>query len=397
MLPTRAKPDAHIAAQRISLSRVSKSTATKTRGDHAALVVAPQWVGDAIMSLPLIEQLVADYTAVDVLAVPAVAAVYHCSPAVRNVRVVPFAHGQLQWRLRRQVARELRGQYSAAIVLPNSLKSAVVPWLAGIPIRRGMTGESRYLLLNDRRAIGQEAHRSARSRPSMLDQYLALADQPIPQSAIDRFGSHRPVMIMPTQAPSFGDHGLDPADLDKFLHQSLLAICPGAEYGPAKQWPAEHFAQVANEWLHRASHHAVIIVGGPNDIALSATIMSIIEKSSRVIDLSGKTKLLDAFWWISRCRVAVSNDSGLMHAAAALGIPVVGIFGSSDPHHTPPHAKNARALSLQLACSPCFQRVCPLGTTACLKDLSADSVTRAVNDLTADAQVARDAASRASL
>jgi len=397
MSPTRAKPDAHIAARRISLSRVPKSTAINPAGGRAALVIAPQWVGDAIMSLPLIGQLSKDYDAVDVMAVPAVAAVYECCTEIRDIHTVAFAHGKLQWGLRRQTARQFRGRYETAVVLPNSIKSALVPWLAGIPTRRGMLGESRYWLINDRRSLVPVDGKPASSRPSMLDQYLALADHAIDRTAIDRFGLHRPVMRIPKESPSLGRHGLGQATLSEFLQYAIMAICPGAEYGPAKQWPAGHFAQVANEWLAGAKHRAVVIVGGPKDVDAAAAISAAIHTSDRALNIAGKTTLLEAFRWIATARIAVSNDSGLMHAAAALGVPVVGIFGSSDPHHTPPHAKAARAVSLNLSCSPCFQRVCPLGTTACLRDLSPQLVINAVNGLTADAPIVPDVASPASL
>lgn len=373
-----------------------KSTATNPAGGRAALVIAPQWVGDAILSLPLIHQLASEYSTVDVMAVPAVSAVYRCSADVHRLHVVDFAHGELQWHLRREVARQYRGRYQTAIVLPNSLKSALVPWLARIPVRRGMLGESRYVLINDRRALDHAPAQPARSRPSMLDQYLALADQPIDHANIARLDAHRPVMMIPDDATSFGNHGLEPKALSGFLQHSLLAICPGAEYGPAKQWPADYFAQVANDWINTGAHRAVVIIGGPKDVPLGETIHAKILGSSRVLDLCGKTKLLEAFCWLSQAKVAVSNDSGLMHAAAALGIPVVGIFGSSDPHHTPPHARAARALSLELDCSPCFQRVCPLGTTACLKQLHPTQVLNAINDLIGSVPAAHDATSPAS-
>lgn len=379
-----------------------KSTAINSLDGRAVLVIAPQWVGDAIMSLPLITQLSQEYATVDVMAVPSVAAVYQCCPAIHQVHTFAFAHGKLQWRLRRNVARQFRGRYDTAVVLPNSLKSALVPWLAGIPTRRGMLGESRYWLINDRRSLASNAEQPAGSRPSMLDQYLALADQPIDRSLIDRFGQHRPVMAMPNDGVELGPHGLKPQVLDVLTRQSIMAICPGAEYGPAKQWPAAHFAAVANHWLSNGKNRAVVIVGGPKDVESASTIGAAIsqadhQKPDCVLNLAGKTSLLEAFRWISVSCVAVSNDSGLMHAAAALGVPIVGIFGSSDPHHTPPHAKAARALSLNLSCSPCFQRTCPLGTTACLRDLAPRQVIDAVNGLIADVPTAHDATSPASL
>jgi heptosyltransferase II len=339
------------------------------------LVIAPQWVGDAILSLPLIEQLARHYDQVDVLAVPAVEAVYRCCPAVRRLRVEPFAHGRLQLGLRRKIARAIKGVYQTAVVCPNSLKSALIPWLAGIPIRRGTTGESRYWLVNERRDSPEQG---PGKRPSMLGIYLGFADRPLPATAIDPFGAHRPRFTLPDDLPA------------AVPNPGRLVLCPGAEYGPAKQWPASYFAQVARDWLSRNPQHSVCLVGGPNDIAVGDRIAGLIRHDialvgQRLINRCGKTSLLEAFQEIASAGYVVSNDSGLMHAAAALDIPVIALFGSTDPHHTPPHSSKAVVLSLHLSCSPCFKRTCPLGTTACLHDLGPERVISAL----AGAQAAR--------
>jgi heptosyltransferase II len=335
---------------------VPQSTAT----ERHVLVIAPQWVGDAILSLPLIRQLAQEYKAVDVLAVPAVQAVYQACPEVRQLHVEQFQHGKLQLGLRRKVAQRFKGLYETAIVCPNSLKSALIPWLAAIPIRRGTTGESRYWLINDRRDPKQQG---MGKRPSMLQTYLGFADRPLPASQIDGFGAHRPVLQVSGTVPDT-------------VH---LVLCPGAEYGPAKQWPTAYFAEVARHWLGKSPAHSVSLIGGPKDVALGNQIETMITLDTpafrqRVFNRCGKTSLQEAFEAIAKAGCVISNDSGLMHAAAALDIPVIALFGSTDPHHTPPHSKKATVLSLGLSCSPCFQRDCPLGTTACLKDLGPDRV-----------------------
>ena len=362
-----AKPAVPTAARSISSPPVLQSTATK----RAALVVAPQWVGDAIVSLPLIAQLSQEFDAVDVLAMPGVAAVFDACPDVRKVIAIPFQHGKLQWSLRWQTAQQLKGQYQTAIVLPNSLKSALIPWLAQIPIRRGVLGEHRYLLLNDRRAPPPD-HGS--KRPSMLAHYLCLAAHPIALDTIDARGQHRPQLaarLLPR--PTRDATG------------PLLALCPGAEYGPAKQWPQAHFAAVAFNWLAQSSDHAVVILGGPKEKTIGEQIrQSITDRhgpDARVQNLCGATSLAEAFGWLSLAEMVVSNDSGLMHAAAALDVPVIGLFGSSDPDHTPPLSPKAKAISLRLSCSPCFKRECPLGTTACLRDLAPEQVMMAMREI----------------
>ncbi len=344
-----------------------QSTATK----NAALVIAPQWVGDAIISLPLLAQLRQEVDAIDVLVMPSVAAVYEACADVRHVIAIPFQHGALQWSLRWKTAQQLKGRYQTAIVLPNSLKSALIPWLAGIPVRRGMLGEHRYLLLNDRRKT--PVHHGS-GRPSMLAHYLSLADQPIRLDTIDATGKHRPrLSAQRLPLPSIPSAG------------AVLALCPGAEYGPAKQWPAEHFAAIGCDWIAQSPDHVVVILGGPKETTIGERIQQSIQEKAQaettVHNLCGKTSLAQAFGWLSMAKVVVSNDSGLMHAAAALNVPVVGVFGSSDPDHTPPLSPKAVAVSLRLSCSPCFQRDCPLGTTACLRDLSPDRVLRAMREV----------------
>jgi heptosyltransferase-2 len=344
-------------------------------------------VGDAILSLPLIAQLATEYAKVDVLATPAVAAVYACCPHVSHLQIEAFRHGQLQWSLRRAVARKLKGRYTTAVVCPNSLKSALVPWLAGIPCRRGVLGEHRYLLLNDRRpalaastSTSTPTSGSGSGRPSMLAHYLMLADQPLPAAEIDAWHRHRPALTMPANA------SLINVPTQQMISGGLLALCPGAEYGPAKQWPAAEFAAVANAWLAKNTQHIVAIVGGPKDQAIAADIVKAVDPAlagERLINLCGKTELIEAFAWIAKARCVVSNDSGLMHAAAAFNVPVAAIFGSTDPHHTPPHSPKAEIFSLRLSCSPCFKRVCPLGTTACLRDLPSAPVIDFVNTTSA--------------
>lgn len=357
---------------------ISSKPVPKSRAiERNALVIAPQWVGDAILSLPLIKQLANEYDAVDVLAVPAVQAVYECCPDVRALHTEKLAHGELQLGLRRQIAGRLKGGYQTAVICPNSLKSALIPWLAAIPVRRGTTGESRYGLINDRR---DPVPSGPGKRPSMLQTYLGFADHPVPAQKINAFDEHRPVLKVSGTVPD----------------TRCLVICPGAEYGPAKQWPADYFAQVARYWLEQSPGNRVCVIGGPRDIEAGLEIERLIARDApmaapRLFNRCGKTSLHEAFREIAKAGLVVSNDSGLMHAAAALDIPVIALFGSTDPHHTPPHSSKAIVFTLGLSCSPCFQRVCPLGTTACLKDLRPEKV---INVL-ADARAARPETSRA--
>jgi len=325
-----------------------------------ALVIAPQWIGDAVMSEPLLRALSARGEQLSVAALPWVAPVYRAMPQVGDVIELPFAHGRLDWSARRQLAAGLKGRFDAAYVLPNSLKAALIPFFAGIPKRIGYHGEGRYLLLNQRLP-------NPGGRPPMVAFYRALAGG----AAADehprlQFDSER--LQQATAAVS-----LSP--------RNYWAFAPGAEYGPAKCWPASHYAELARA-LHTAHGLPVVLLGSGKEADLCQQIADAAPGACRV--LAGKTSLIDAMALIAAARGVVSNDSGLMHVAAAFGVPQVAVFGSTSPEHTPPLNDKARVLwlkdELQLDCSPCFERVCRFGHTRCLTGVPAARVQAALDN-----------------
>ncbi len=315
-----------------------------------SLVIAPQWIGDAVMSEPLLARLAARGETFAVAALPWVAPVYHATAQVGEVIELPFAHGRLDLAARRRLAREWRGRFDAAYVLPNSFKSALLPFLAQIPLRVGYLGESRYVLLNRRLA-------NVAGRPPMVDLYAALAGEPVPRG-------QRPQLHF------------DPARIAAATERAGVArggywvFAPGAEYGPAKCWPASHYAALARS-LHEESGLPVLLLGSAKEATLCRGIAQ--EAGGACEVLAGQTSLLDAMALIAAASGMVSNDSGLMHVAAAFGVPQVALFGSTSPEHTPPLNPNARVLwlkeELQLDCSPCFDRVCRFGHTRCLTEI----------------------------
>jgi heptosyltransferase-2 len=329
------------------------------------LVVAPSWIGDTIMMQPLLMRLKARQpdAAIHVLAPGWSAPLLGRMPEVAATIVNPFAHGEFNWQARRALGHRLAGaapggtaahNFSAAYVLPNSWKSALVPWFAGIPRRVGYTGEARYLLLNERHAKS--------ALPRLVDRYAALAgpaDGPTPNPRL----SSTPAQQLAARAAL----GL-PAD------GAPVVFCPGAEYGPAKRWPAHHFATLAKKL--GAGGTVVWIVGGPKDEPVGAEIARLAEGAA--LDLCGRTDLEQAIDLIAGARAVVSNDSGLMHVAAALDRPLVALYGSSSPAYTPPLSPRATILSLGLDCSPCFKRECPLGHLRCLEDLAPEQVIAAL-------------------
>ncbi len=319
------------------------------------LVIAPNWIGDCLMAQPLLALLKAQGQHLTVLTPPAAAAVFRFMPEVDVVIEAPLAHGQLQWGLRRQLAQQIREQFECAYILPNSLKSALIPWLARIPTRIGYLGEQRYFLLN-------RIHRKPRSteRKPMVDYYAALAHTPdvtLPNPQL-----HIPTALIEQTCQDF--------QLDRA--RSLVAFCPGAEYGPAKRWPAAHFARLADRLAAQHTEAQILLLGAEKDRAIADQIRTL--SGAPLRNLCGETTLTQACALLAASNAVVSNDSGLMHIAAALSRPQIALFGSSDPRHTPPHSAHAKVEWLHIECSPCFQRECPLGHFRCMNDLDPERV-----------------------
>ena len=307
------------------------------------LVVAPNWIGDVLMAQPLLARLHEKQPdlKIHVMAPEWVAAVVRRMPEVDEVIAAPFRHGALELRGRWKLGRALKRRgYDRAIVLPNTWKSALVPFFAGIPLRSGYAGEARYGLLNSiypMSGISMRLHYARLAESPGIE-----AKQPLPATCL-RVDAAEIAAV----ARRFG------------IESRYAVLCPGAEYGPAKRWP--YFRQLAEEITLPA-----VLLGSANDLESCRTIPG--------KNLAGKTTLDEATALIAGAAVVVSNDSGLMHVAAALGRPLVALFGSSSPEHTPPQSPAARVLWLRLECSPCFQRECPLGHFRCMKEISVEQV-----------------------
>jgi heptosyltransferase II len=343
------------------------STKATPNASPKTLIIAPNWVGDAVMTQPLLADLKrkSPDRAIDVLAPAYTKAVYQRMAQVNEVLTLPFGHGDFKWFARRAFAQSIRNQYAQAIVLPNSWKSALVPWFADITQRTGWRGEFRYGVLNDVRVMVPQA------LPLLVQRYaaLALTYKGEPATHVGMVSTSEPALQF-SQANR--DRLVRELDLD--VSKPIIAFCPGAEYGPAKRWPAAYFGALANELL--ATRAQVWIFGGPKDVPLAREIQQI--AGERCVDLTGKTKLEDAIDLLSLPTQVVTNDSGLMHVAAALGRRIVAIFGSSSPQYTPPLTKLQTTLSNQLPCRPCFKRECPLGHTNCLNGIESQRVHAAI-------------------
>ncbi len=333
----------------------------------ATLVVGPSWVGDMVMAQSLFKVLraTAPESAIDVLAPGWSLPLLARMPEVRAGIELPLGHGRIALATRWRLGRSLQGRYRRAIVLPNSWKSALPVYAAGIPRRTGWRGELRYGLLNDIRVLDKRRHTMTVQRFVALAGAAAAPLPPIPPPRLD------------VRAADV-DAALDALGVARPAQRKVLALCPGAEYGPAKQWPTVHYAELGRQFA-RAGWD-LWLFGSDRDRAITAGIAATCKVAT---DLAGRTTLAQAVDLMSLADAVVSNDSGLMHVAAALDRPLVALYGSSDPGFTPPLNARHRIVSLGLDCSPCFERECPLGTTACLVDMSVAQVATAVHEVVA--------------
>ena len=336
------------------------------------LIVAPNWIGDVLLAQPLLARLSERLpgVAIDAFAPAWTAPVMRRMPEIDSVIDSPFGHGGLQLRERWRIGRELRARgYTQAYVLPNSFKSALLPFFADIRLRVGYVGESRYGLIN-------VAHRlNKKKAPLMAERYAQLAEVPGEKLT-------RPLLASRLNVDE-ANLLISLARLGVDRRRPVVALCPGAEYGPAKRWPARHFAALARQMAARG--RAVWLIGSPKDAEVATDIASL--SNGVAVNLCGKTDLATAIDLLSVAQLVVSNDSGLMHIAAALARPLVALYGSSSAEHTPPLATGPvapRLVKLEgLACSPCFKRECPLGHFKCMNDLEPQRVVAEIDAIAA--------------
>lgn len=333
------------------------------------LIFGPSWVGDMVLAQSLFKTLKLNNPdcQIDVAAPTWTLPLLDRMPEVREAIPLPFRHGELALAARYRLGRSLRGRgYQRSVILTNSFKSAIPAFAAGIPLRSGYLGEMRYGLLNDIHLLDK------RLLPQTVQRFVALAglrtDQPRSQGAL--MIPQPALQIDPLQVIQ----AMQQHRIPDISGQKVLGLCPGAEYGEAKRWPAEYYAEVANHALSQGWQ--VWLFGSGKESEITGQINQLSQQ--RCLDLGGKTSLGEAIDLMSLTDQIVCNDSGLMHVAAALGKSMVAVFGSSDPRHTPPISAQATILKLDMACSPCFQRTCPLGHLRCLKEIKPEMVLAAL-------------------
>jgi lipopolysaccharide heptosyltransferase II len=325
------------------------------------LVAGPAWVGDMVMAQSLFMTLkqLPHPVEIDVLAPAWSNPILARMPEVREVINLPVSHGEFGLLRRYQLGKSLRSKkYDQAIITPRSYKSALVPFFAKAKKRTGYLGEMRYGLLNDIHTLDKNILKQT------VQRYVALAvdgnliqapNIPFPKLSVDKNNLQKLL-----------------SELELNFEQPIIAFLPGAEYGEAKRWPVEYYTELAKKLTEQGFQ--VWVIGSEKDSIAAEVIV----KGNKAINLCGKTKLEDSIDLLSVCKSSVTNDSGLMHIAAAVDIPLVAIYGSSTPDYTPPLTNKKKIHYLGLECSPCFKRICPLGHTNCLNDIKPDTIFQSV-------------------
>ena len=329
------------------------------------LILGPAWVGDMVLAQSLFKTLKINnpHCIIDVAAPAWTLPLLERMPEVSAKIALPFKHGELAFWQRIQFGKSLKNAgYTQAIILTNSFKSALLPWAAGIKKRTGFLGEMRVGLINDIRPLNKSKLKKT------VERFVSLGlqtNQNLPNTLPNPQINSAPEAAWILA----GSLGAKPSEY-KVLGHKILGLCPGAEYGEAKRWPAEYYAQVANEVLNKGWQ--VWLFGSDKDMPVSAQINQLTQ--NQCVDFGGKTKLGEAIDLMALCDTVISNDSGLMHVAAALNKKVIAIFGSSDPYHTPPMHPHAVIEYLGLSCSPCFKRECPLTHLNCLMQIKPQQI-----------------------
>lgn len=331
----------------------SKTLSTTT--PKTSLIIAPNWIGDTIMAQTLFKLIkhTNPQRTIDVLAPAWTHPVLKYMPEVHHCWLSSFEHGKLQWRERRALAKQLRiKHYDQAIILPNSLKSALIPFWSRIPTRIGYKREGRGCLFTDARTpLAPHSPTVKRFAKLGLPETVSLPDKlPYPHLQINK------TSLQKTLAALAVIHPQPPL---------IVALCPGAAYGPAKRWPEEHFSTVAKT-LH-ARGWAVWLFGSPKETEITERIQAYSNNSC--LNFAGKSSLAQTIDLLSLATAVIANDSGLMHIACALDKPVAALYGSTPPSLAPPLSDKAQIFTHKTPCSPCFKRVCPLDHLNCLRGI----------------------------
>lgn len=304
------------------------------------LVIGPSWVGDMMMSQSLYRTLKAEYPSadIDVMAPAWCRPLLARMPEVNQALAMPLGHGTLGLGERRRLGHSLRAKgYDHAYVLPNSFKSALVPFFANVPQRTGWRGEMRYGLLNDIRVLDKAAF------PLMVQRYVALAYD---KQRVRRAADLPQPLLWPQLQVNDEEIAETTSAFNLSDHRPIIGFCPGAEFGPAKRWPHYHYAALAQRLIDQG--YQIALFGSAKDHDAGEQIRTALAGEARDFcrNLAGETQLEQAVILLAACQAVVSNDSGLMHVAAALNKPLIALYGPSSPDFTPPLSNKAKVIRL---------------------------------------------------
>ncbi len=323
---------------------------------YKILIVGVAWVGDMVMSQTLFKLLKlqhGDTLQLDVLANEWASDILSRMPEVNNIILNPLKHGEFGLLKRIKLGVQLRKEhYNQVFILPNSFKSAIIPLFASIKTRTGFIGEMRFGLINDIYKLNKL------TLPLMIDRFCALANN----------GNKPENIIFPKLNINVGNQQLLFNKFKIDTNKPIISFCPAAEYGQAKRWPPVHFAVLANKLTNLG--YQILIFGSTKDTNIAQQILDLCTSTKNIIDLCGKTNIADVVDLLAKSQYVISNDSGLMHIACAVGAQVIAIYGASSPNFTPPLSNNAQVVQLNLSCSPCFERTCKFGHYHCLTQIT---------------------------
>ena len=333
------------------------------------LIVGPSWVGDSVISQSLFKVIKSNNkdSKIEVLAPEWTKDIFDRMKEVSKTILLPFDHGEIKLKDRVQLGKSLKNSnYDLSFVLPNSFKSSLVPFYADIPLRTGWRGEYRYFLLNDLRKLNELTY------PRMVDRFIALG-----LKELDILPTNPPYPSLEVDIENLkrlsSQYGID-------LNKPSIALCPGAEFGPAKRWPAYYYAKVAKEFLSKGWQ--ILLLGSPNDISVGEQIEQDLDSKNLVLNLIGKTKLVDAVDILSVAEIVVSNDSGLMHVAAALDTQLLALYGPSSPNFTPPLSKRSVVMRKNKGYSKARKGSGSEGYHPSLLDIKPSEVIESLNSMT---------------
>lgn len=319
------------------------------------LIIPQNWLGDIVMSQTLLKKIKSNNpkTSIDILVNSSLKNLVERMPEINKVIILDCSHRELGLFKRLRLAKEIKkSSYDQSIVLSRSLKSSLIPYFAKIPIRTGELGELRYLLINDLKEFSKESRRKTASR------YISMY-------------SDNNEELSENYYPSLDSNSENIKNLsekyDLKKDKKVIIFAPGAAFGPSKMWPVNKFRELGKKLNN---DFKILILGSNNEKSIGNDIVT----NKNMVNLCGKTSIADAVDLMHISKFCVSNDSGLMHLAAATNTKSISIYGSTSPDFTPPLTKNKDIHYKGMSCSPCFEKKCKYGHYNCLVDIHSDDV-----------------------